>query len=252
MRPIRTACVVGLITQFACAPAGSAVPDSTRTATLAPVAVTGAANAAQIRYRDLLAGVEAFHKYRHYAPNATLSFYLAPQSEVAASPPIALELQTEKRDIDVPVAADGKFALPSEKDVGDDDGFLVANRADGKVGVEPRVRSIADNETQFRLGDLRLQCEVSWAIEKQNVPKAIRTFFFIGGRMCHSSKIAVNYFHSPHKLSKVELSYNGRHADIPVARDDLTLWPPLGDTSWPDDAVVTLTFKGVESAKAGR
>ena len=227
--------------------AGASQP-APNAATLAPVAVTGASNAAQINYSDLLAGVAAFKKYRHYAPNATLTFFLGPQSEIAAAPPITLDLQTDTNDFTVPVSADGKFDLPDAKTVAGGDGYLVANRADGKVGVVPTVRSGADTETAFRLGDLRLQCEVSWAIEKQHVPKAVRSFFFIGGRMCHSSKIAVNYFHASHKLSKAELSYQARQTTVPVAHDGVTFWPPLGDTSWPDDATVTLTFDSASLA----
>jgi hypothetical protein len=213
---------------------------------LAAVSVSGAANAEQIRYRDLLAGVDAFGKYRHYAPNSTLSFYLGPVAALAGPPPIAMALQTDTNDFPVPMAADGKFALPVEKDVGTDDAYLVANRADGTVEVIPTVRSPGDTESSIRLGDLRLQCEVSWAIEKQNVPKAVRAFFFIGGRMCHSSKIAVNYFKAPHKLSKAVLSHADRHLDLRVLSDGRTYWPPLGDTSWPDDSVVTLTFAEVQ------
>ncbi|MGA9334130.1 MAG: hypothetical protein WBV39_07630 [Rudaea sp.] len=219
-----------------------ATPSAT---TLAPVSVTGAANAAEIRYRDLLAGVAAFKKYRHYAPDATLSFYLAPRSKIAASPALILQLQTAGSQIDVPVAENGQFALPTEKDAGGDDGYLVANRAAGTVGVVPTVRSAGDTDTVLRLGDLRLQCEVSWAIEKQNVPKAIRSFFFLAGRMCHSSRIAVNYFHAVRKLRKALLIYAGRQVNVVIAQDGHTYRPPLGDTKWPDDALVMLTFDDV-------
>ncbi len=223
-------------------PPSPATPSAT---TLSPVSVTGAANAARIRYRDLLAGVAAFKKYRHYAPDATLSFYLAPPSKIAASPAVVLQLQTTKSQIDVPVADNGKFTLPAEKDVDGDDAYLVANRRAGAVGVVPTVRSASDTDTVLRLGDLRLQCEVSWAIEKQSAPKAIRSFFFLAGRMCHSSRIAVNYFHAVRKLSKAILSYAGRQVNVVIAQDGHTYRPPLGDTKWPDDALVILTFDDV-------
>jgi hypothetical protein len=158
------------------------------------------------------------------------------------APAVSLVLRTDAKDIAVPVATDGKFDLPTTAQVGGKDGYLVANRAARTVGVEPTVRSTADTDTAIRLGDLRLQCEVSWAIEKQNVPKSVRSFFFLGGGMCHSSKIAVNYFHGKHQLAAAMLSDKGKRIPLKILRDGVTYWVPLGDTSWPDDADVTLIF----------
>jgi hypothetical protein len=210
---------------------------------LATVVVRGAANPERIRYSDLLAGVDAFNKYRHYAPAAALSFFLLDEKPAApTAPAVSLVLRTDAKDIAVPVATDGKFDLPTTAQVGGKDGYLVANRAARTVGVEPTVRSTADTDTAIRLGDLRLQCEVSWAIEKQNVPKSVRSFFFLGGGMCHSSKIAVNYFHGKHQLAAAMLSDKGKRIPLKILRDGVTYWVPLGDTSWPDDADVTLIF----------
>jgi hypothetical protein len=221
-----------------------AVPsEKTATESLAPVSVSGAANAQRVRYSDLLEGEAAFKKYRQYAPQADLSFFLETAKPGGTVPEqTTLALQTEEKDLNVPVAVDGKFVLPDEKQVGTKEADLVANRAEGTLAIVPTVRSPGDTPTRIRLGDLRLQCEVSWAIEKQGAPKAIRAFFFVGGRMCHSSKIAVNYFHGARRLSRVELSYGKREMDATIRPNGLTYWIPIGDTSWPDDSIVTLTY----------
>lgn len=229
----------------------SPTPDLPNTTTLAAVHVTGSTNAAQVRYSDLLAGVAAFHRYRHYAPRATLLFYLGPQAQVAASPPVTLEMQTTNDQINVPVATDGQFVLPAEKDVGGRDGYLVANRPEGAVGIGAIVRSDADSDRVLRLGDLRLQCEADWAIEKQNVPKSVRSLFYLAGRTCHSSKIAVNYFRAPHDLRTAILSYGDRQVPLLIRNDKRTYWPPLGDKTWPDDAMVTLIFADAAQTTAG-
>ncbi|MHB8742055.1 MAG: hypothetical protein ACYC9L_02935 [Sulfuricaulis sp.] len=215
---------------------------------MAPVAVTGAANAEQIRYSDLLAGVDAFKKYRHYAPAATLAFFL--KDKKAAVTPASLMLRTDEKDFPVPVAADGKFDLPTPAQIGGKDGFLVANRKAGMTGVVPTVRSAADTDTSIRLGDLRLQCEVSWAIEKQNAPKAVRAMFFLGGRVCHSSKIAVNYFQGEHALASATLSEKGAQLPLKILSDGVTYWVPLGDTKWSDEATVTLSYADRSAPKA--
>lgn len=217
--------------------AQAAVPTA---ATLTPIAVTGAANAEQIRFRDLLAGVDAFKKYRHYAPAATLAFFLKDRRPAAT--PATLVLRTDDKDFPLPVAADGQFDLPTAAQIGGKDGDLVANRKTGTTGVVPTVRSAADTDTSIRLGDLRLQCEVSWAIEKQSVPKSVRTFFFLGGRMCHSSKIAVNYFQGEHALASATLSEKSKQLPLKIQRDGVTYWVPLGDTQWTDEAIITLTY----------
>ena len=217
---------------------------------LALVVVTGAVNAERIRYSDLLAGVDAFNRYRHYAPAAALTFFLLDEKPVAPTAPASsLELRTDAKDIAVPVATDGKFDLPTTAEAGGKEGYLVANRAADTVSVVPTVRSATGTDTAIRLGDLRLQCEVSWAIEKQNAPKTVRSLFFLGGGMCHSSKISVNYFHGKQPLAAATLSDNGRHIPLKILRDGVTYWVPLGDSSWPDDATVTLIYADMQTQK---
>lgn len=210
-------------------------------ATLDPVVVHGVAGSFQASYKDLLRGVETFNKKHIYAPKSTLKFFVSDGSANELSPPLQLKFETRDSLYDVDLDEAKFFALPNPSKVNFSDSALLANRKKGGVELYPIVRTPADGSAVTRLADLRLECEVSWAIQKKAVPFYIRSAFFTSGRVCHSKHISVS-FYSPRPLVSATMRSGQRTEIFPAGRDRHSYWIPVYDKSWPDDTAIEFKY----------
>lgn len=209
--------------------------------TLAPVVVHGVAGSFQARYRDLLRGAETFNKKHFYASASELKFFAS--GAAVAEPVTPLDIKFETRDsfYDIHLDEAGFFVLPDPGQIDFKDSAMVANRKEGNVDVYPIVRTPADGTSLTHLGDLRLECEVSWAIQKRAVPVYIRSAFFIAGRSCHSKHISVS-FYSPMPLVSATMRYGQRVEVFLPDRDRHSYRIPVYDKTWPDDTVIEFRY----------
>ena len=131
------------------------------------IVVIGYKNAEGKLYANMLKGLDAFSKHHGLAPNAELRFLLRPRGQAATLEGITVNISGESEFAPIKVAPDGTFSLPKISSPVDDDAELVLNRKRGEVVWRPYVRSPGTTEDSWRLGDLRLECEVGWAIERE-------------------------------------------------------------------------------------
>jgi hypothetical protein len=94
---------------------------------------------------------------------------------------------------------------------------------------------------QRRLGDLRLECEVLWAIEYDDTPFIVRNSFRLLGGPCKSSKVAMT-FGTPGRVASATIVAGERREALAVGKNRQSFRPPLHDTSWGDDAVIEFQF----------
>lgn len=207
----------------------------------APVVIQGLGNPATASYANLLRGLAAFDANRQLAPNAKLTFSVIELKK--AELPLALRLETQDKVVDISLNSDGDFVLPSDVTAGTCDGELVANRREGEIVIGPRILSPGFTQATQRLGDIRLWCEVAWAIEQDPASIKVRTFSLLMGGICKSSRVKIFQRHYGGILDSVELSQNERRIAIPVSREKNAFSLPLHDRSWGDDAAVTLIYK---------
>jgi hypothetical protein len=209
------------------------------------ILVSGVKGADWRSYRVMLKGVEAFNKLKNLAPNASLRFELRPQESGTSLNDVVLRLVNDVQSILVPINIDGTFVLEPGQISEDADADLLINKKRGLFRWLPYVRSPGLPPFARRLGDLRLECEVLWAIEKSNASFAERSFFALLGGRCDSSKVRW-FFQAPGEIAKMEFSFGDRResaSENNIAKDRFAYAVPLHDKSWPNDTLILFSLK---------
>lgn len=208
---------------------------------LSAVTVTSSMGSVQGNYKNFLNGYHAFVEKHEYAPNSRLEFHVADAS--ASDDPLQLKFETKSSYEHVLLDEDHNFELPIRQDDELLHSGLLANRPKGSVDVQPLVRSPGDGHSVATLGELRLECMVSWAISKGSASVFVKGFFLLGGGVCHSRKIEV-YLYSPDPLSSATLSDGKRTETLRVGHNNHWYSVPVSDKSFANSAVVTYEYVG--------
>lgn len=196
-------------------------------------------------YRQMLAGLDAFDQHHQLAPASSPRFVLRPQQADAGVNGVTLRIAGDSTSVDVPLAADGTFSLPRNQALAaEGNADMLLNRKKGLYRWRPDIRSPDVPANARRLGDLRLECEMRWAVEQEDLSFVRRTLFRTLGGPCRSANIFVLY-PAPEKLAGVSLVSGQRRESLAAERlagSELFYAPPLHDRSWPDDTVVEFEF----------
>jgi hypothetical protein len=191
-------------------------------------------------YLRLYKGAQAFSEHQALAPQAKLRWRLRAKS--AGTSMADLELQLVSGDSALPIALDknGTFELP-EVPAGLAHHYeLRLNKKKDLFGWEPYIHSPGYGQDKVRLGDLRLTCEVSWAIEQDDMPFLLRSGLKLMGGPCTSTQGTVD-FGLDRRIGAAELRMGERTLSVFGQRAGPIIIPPLADKSWPDDSEIWLT-----------
>ena len=192
-------------------------------------------------YRTMLKGLDAYADHQRLAPGAPLRFMLIPATPQARLDGVTLHLSADNLSIPVPLAADGGFTLTRDKTAYDANADLVSNKKRDTLRWRADIHTPGLPQNVRRLGDLRLECEIRWAVEQDDLPFVRRKLFRLAGGPCHSSLIHVP-FPVFRKLLAVQARSGERTLDIRVTDDRQRYVPPLHDLSWEDDTLLTITY----------
>jgi hypothetical protein len=211
------------------------------------VTVQGKATGEVKRYRDLLAGLDVFEAKHSLAPNAAiLRFRLSPMPAAGLQDGASLRIVGRNVSIVVPVAQDGSFVLPRDQAAYDADAELTWNRARGLEGFAPVIKSSGVPNEMQRLGDLRLQCEVSAAIGKKELNFLWRSMVsaLIGSDWCNGRRkdIGTVSFDAPAVFESLTLVDGARRKTYRKGPRASTYSIPVNDFSWPDSTLVEFEF----------
>ncbi|MCX7293856.1 hypothetical protein [Janthinobacterium sp.] len=192
-------------------------------------------------YRTMLRGLDAYADHQRLAPGAPLRFMLIPATPKARLDGVTLHLSADNLSIPVPLAADGGFTLTRDKTAYDANADLVSNKKRATLRWRADIHTPGLPQNVRRLGDLRLECEIRWAVEQDELSFVRRNLFRLAGGPCHSSLIHVPY---PvfRKLLAVQARSGERTMDIRVTEDRQRYVPPLHDGNWDDNTLLTLTY----------
>jgi hypothetical protein len=206
---------------------------------LQAVTIEATKNPLSMKVSRLLLGVEAFETGRRHAPEAVLRFVVSLTKPVSAP----LKVWVQSGDERFPVAVDekGEFSIPALSPELLAGAILVANVGNKSGKFRAIVRTAGYASDTRRLGDLRLECAVLWAIEREDVSLILRAAFGAAGGVCNSSKLAFS-FPSPKALRSAEVRDNERTSEVRVLQGGRGYWPPLYDTSLSDNAIVNFMF----------
>jgi hypothetical protein len=211
------------------------------------VQVNGIKDPEMRSYRSTEKGLDAFDDYRALAPQATLRFVMRRRNggPADASDGLQLRLASDDGRVEerIPMSADGMFVLARSQPAHDADASFILNKKNGQYTALPDVRTPGLPENVRRLGDLRLECRVTVAILKDQIPflaRAAINTLLLTGDWCGKDKVNMG-LPSAHRLAVATLRAGERTRVL-----DSSTWKfkaPIGDRDWPDDALVELKYE---------
>lgn len=200
-------------------------------------------------YKRMLEGIEAFEHNHRLAPDAALRFKLTRVDGTAPPAGTTLQLRGDHTAIAIAVAGDGGFSLPFSKEAADDGADLVSNQKTSTLRWHADIHTPNVPANARRLGDLRLECEVAWAIGKADLSFISRNAIALLGGPCGSKRNPM-YFEAPSALAAATLVEGERSLPLKVIEQNRRVFAvPLGDAGWTDDALIRYDY-GDAAAKA--
>lgn len=211
------------------------------------VEVTNAKNPDWKSYRAMLKGVDAFEKFHARAPQATHKFILKPRRAEVELRGVSLRLSTDTFSRPIPIAEDGSFSLPIDSQAKEQNAELMINRKKDMFRWWPLVRSPAVLANQRRLGDLRLECEMFWAIYYDDLPFIARNFVRALGGPCNTKKVSFSFPAEFMGLKEATLIEGDRRQTLPVDLSKSSYSLSLFNNAYSDDAVIELVYEEIKA-----
>ena len=190
-----------------------AAPPSSEEAVDKEITVIGLIDKHEFSAKALRSIQAAYAKYRHLAPQAPLRFRVEDASKSDGPP--RFWLSTGDDIVDLPISADGMVDLSNM--VITKDTKLSSNRTKGRLRLWPEILSPNTSPNARRLGDLRLECQILWAVIKDEIPLPIKVTFAWVGNPCASKTIPIN-FPAPFTLSRAAVEYEGKTQSVPISK----------------------------------
>jgi hypothetical protein len=219
------------------------------------VVVEGTHDPLRHPYRAMWEGLDAFEKYHQLAPEASLRFRVAKNSDLNEyainTDGLSVRIAGNDTSMTLPIASDGTFSLPRNQAAFDENADLMLNKKAQLYNGSPDVRTPGIAANMRRLGDLRLECRVGEAIAKKEMNFFQRTainVLVLGNDLCEISKKNFGYsLAAPGRLASATIVSGDRRQVLPSRRYDFDV--PVGDKSWPDDALIEFEFAGPPSVE---
>jgi hypothetical protein len=203
-------------------------------------------------YRAVVAGLNRFDELHALAPEVPqLRFRIeARQGKTLDGEPLAARIAAD--DFSIPLALDRelRFSVPRSQAAYDARAELILNRKKRDARFETHVRTPGLADNRYRMGDVRLDCQVKIAIAKEEMPfwaNALVNSLLLTTDWCSWFKGETpkgdGRFWSHRagaKLSGATLRDGERSLALEVEETSFKL--PIGDTGWSNDAIVELEF----------
>ncbi|MBQ5949649.1 hypothetical protein [Massilia sp. ST3] len=238
-----------------CGVAGAA--DTAPARELEPVHVNAMRDPEIRKYKAILAGLDAFDRHHKLAPAVERLEFRATARKPDASPDqLAARLVGDDGfSLALPIDAGGRFVVPRSDAAASAESELELNRKRRAYRVNPDIRTPGLPASQRRLGDLRLECKVTVAIAKEEIPLfwvlAINTVMLTSDwcSFFDEKRQARFGFHADGPVTGAVLREGERSLDLKPK--DSSLEVPLGSPEWSDEAVVELSFAETATGTAG-
>ena len=198
--------------------------------------------------RQLRPALKAFRSGRAArAPRGILYFETDPSARRLGVGISALRLRARGAVLPISADGEGRFLLPSP---GHEDWEIVGPCHDGALAISPLVMSPGTSAADRRLGDMRLQCDVGWAIAREQISLAGGVFMRVTGG-CKSSRVAIHAA-SARPIAGAEVVAGPVTLPVRVRADRYGYSVPLGARRVPDEARVRFRFSPGEPIPSAR
>ena len=241
-RCLKVVCIIFFVTITGFCSA-ELVPNNLQDEAANTVNVAAYKNPDRRSYKVFIRGMEAAEKLKDLAPTAIIHFQLTTKEKSEPSTQkIGLRFVAENVDIPIALTDDGLFVLDKilEKDANNAE--LIVNAKPSTTNFWPSVRTPELPINERRLGDLRLECEMEWAMFKEDGPFIIKATFTLGGGLCHSSKISVSSS-EVRKLKAAWLVEADRKLPLSLSASGKNYYPPLYDQSWGHNTRIVFEYE---------
>jgi hypothetical protein len=220
-----------------------AEPAPTANAAADPVVQVSGVRDPQLKpYRQMLKGVDAFEAFHNkLAPQADMRFELREGNRAPSVAGLSLNIVGDNVRVPLPLETDATFTIPRNQAALDDNADMILNRKKDQVMWRPHIRSPGVPGNARRLGDLRLECEMSWAVVRQDMSFVMRNSLSVAGGLCHTSMVAL-YYAAPQPVKAIALVSGERRQPLQVDKDGRRYSIPLYDRSWNDETLVVYEF----------
>jgi hypothetical protein len=206
------------------------------------VEVSSVRNPALKSYRQMFKGVDAFQDHHQLAPATDLRFVLAADDNAVRLDELTLRIAGDNTSIPVPLTKDGTFTPEKIQAAVDDNADIVSNKKKKLLHWHADIRTPNVPDHARRLGDLRLECEISWAVRQHEMSFVVRNGIKLVGGLCHSSHVTLHY-QAPRALAAVTLVPGERREALAINKKDPRIFtPPVVDTSWNDDTLIEYEY----------
>jgi hypothetical protein len=195
------------------------------------------------RYRAMIKGVDAFEKHHTLAPGAEQKFILRPRRAGVSLEGISLRLAGSESSLAVPLFPDGSFVLPRNTQALEEDAELLINRKRNMFRWWPHIRSAQLGPDQRRLGDLRLECEMFWAINYDDAPFILRNLVRALGGPCTTKKVSINFPADYEGLKTATLVLGDQRIALQIDKKSSSFLPPLFDQKISNDAIIFFEYE---------
>jgi len=225
--------------------AQAAAPDEASSAETQSVSVSGTKDPDWKPYKKMLDGLNAFDQYHALAPAASLKFLLRPQKPDLSVTDLNLRIVSDTISINVPIEADYTFSVPRDEAAAKEDADFRLNSKKGLFRWRPDIHTPGLPANTRRLGDLRLECEVRWAVDKFDLSFLQLAYLTTLGGACHTSRSRI-FFNTPKPFLSATLVSGERRQKIDGnnldAKDRSRYAPPIHDSDWPNETLVEFEF----------
>ena len=216
------------------------------------VNITGTKDPEIRSYRSVQRGLEAFDEYRHLAPAAELRFRFAHKGglPVTEADGLALKLVSDETSFPIPVDPDGHFSVMRSQAAFEGDATFFLNRKKGMFVYYPSIRTPGLPPNVRRLGDLRLECFVTQAVAKDEIPFMARMFINTVLRTtnwCAKENFSTG-FPAYGQVTKVTLRDGAKKGEFSFENGKFSA--PIGSRNFSDDALIELTYVEAASVDA--
>jgi hypothetical protein len=205
-------------------------------------------------YRAIVAGMDKFDALHALAPEVPqLRFQIEARGDADKPPavaPLAARIATDDFSIPLILDKDARFSVPRSQAAYDARAELILNRKQRAAHVDTYVRTPGLADDRYRMGDVRLDCQVKIAIGKEEIPfwaNALVNSILLTTDWCSWFKGATpkggdrNWSHKAGAALSAATLREGERS-MPLKVDGKTFRLPIGDTSWSNDAIVELVF----------
>lgn len=224
-------------------------------------------------YRKMVKGMDLFEREHVLAPEASLRYKLLQRKPGGEIERARVHIVGNSFDQPIAMATDHTFILPRERKALDEDAVVQSERRAETMTWRADVRTPGLASNARRLGDLRLECEVGMEaglVSQYSVVDRLFDFFENSRDYC-GSRAQKYLFFAERPLFSVSLKSGERRETLPIEKlyaasingrkkDELKHCDcealldrayvlPLGDKSWPNDALVELEYMDAPAEK---